>query len=321
MKIIVKLLLLCVGYFPLMGMSEKNHSSEWNQNEIDSVCFYLLPFDYYPLRPFCFKFYKDTLFVYKPLNNYEKQDPDYILCQKIVNQDTVNLIKKYVQLFIIDKTENIILKKVEKPDSLHLAHKRASVLIQAYMNEKITYNEEIVLYQDEEYNLEFLELCNLLFDITIKNYSSEWDQNEIDRVLFYYSFNNDSGLRNAFDFIFYKDTLFAYKYVYNYEKQDFDNVLCQKIVNQDTVNLIKKFVQLFIIDKTENIILKDDEDPWDLYFDHTAVFIRAYINGRITYKKEIVIYKAKEYNPKFLQLCDLFLSIARQNDKVPDGAK
>ena len=104
-----------------------------------------------------------------------------------------------------------------------------------------------------------------------------------------------------------------FKPTYNYEIQDFDyNILCQKIANQDTINFLKEFVQLFIIDKTEDIILKKNEMPESLYCNHTSIFIRAYKNGEITYKEEIVLHIEEEYNPKFLHLSNLFLSIALQ---------
>ena len=72
-------------------------------------------------------------------------------------------------------------------------------------------------------------------------------------------------------------------------------------------------MQLFIIDKTENIILKEVEKPWDLYGNHIIVHILIYTKDRVSsYKEYVVVYQANEYNPKFLQLCDLFLSIAQQ---------
>ena len=169
MKIIVNLsLLLCLGCFPLMGMPEKNYSSEWNQNEIDSVCFYYYPIINGEIDIFDFKFHKDTLFVFKPACYYEKRDYDYnILCQKIINQDTVNFIKEFVQLFITDKKENIILKEVEEPESLYWNH--TSIIIRTYINGGLIYNERIVLYPEEEYNPKFLHLCDLLLSIAKEN--------------------------------------------------------------------------------------------------------------------------------------------------------
>jgi hypothetical protein len=82
------------------------------------------------------------------------------------------------------------------------------------------------------------------------------------------------------------------------------------------VNFIKEFIQLFISDKTEEMILRRVEEPESLYWDHTIVRIQAQIKGKVTYNERVVIYPEEEYHPKFLQLCDLFLNIARTHTKA-----
>ena len=54
-------------------------------------------------------------------------------------------------------------------------------------------------------------------------------------------------------------TLFVYENVYNNEERNFDCILRQNIVNQDTLNFIKEFIQIFITDKTEKNFLQSFE--------------------------------------------------------------
>jgi len=150
------------------------------------------------------------------------------------------------------------------------------------------------------------------------SYSFEWSEN--DSVVFEYSPFNHEEL-NLFDFKMYKDTLFVYKIIFGdfdtlLRASSFERILCQKIIDKDTVDFVKEFICLFIIDKKENIILKDAEPVVDT--DETIVQIQAYTKGVNTYKEEIIMYYEREYNPKFLELCDLFFNIAVQeteNDK------
>jgi len=50
-----------------------------------------------------------------------------------------------------------------------------------------------------------------------------------------------------------------------------------------------------------------------LITDYTHVYIQAQTSGRILYEVSIVMYPEREYHPKFLQLCDLFLDIAKEH--------
>jgi hypothetical protein len=108
----------------------------------------------------------------------------------------------------------------------------------------------------------------------------------------------------------YEDTIFVYKMVIlDREKEDFKDIICQKIFNKDTIDLIKEFIRVFIIEKTEKIILK--EPDYKLYGIYTIVHIDVYIHGEKLYKEQIVMYPQREYNSKFLELCNLFFSILR----------
>jgi hypothetical protein len=108
---------------------------------------------------------------------------------------------------------------------------------------------------------------------------SNWSLSKNDSVLFNYnSFGNDIQLE-PIKLKFYRDTLFVYKMeIYSIEEEIFGYVMCQKIYNQDTINVIKEFIRLFITEK----------------------------------KEKIIMYPEREFNPIFLQLCDLFYSAALQ---------
>jgi hypothetical protein len=140
-----------------------------NQNKINGVFFSFYPFNHYTLKPFGFKFYKDTLFVYEAYFNYE-DEVEYNLYLKIENQNTVNTVKEFVQIFIIDKSEEIILQTVEESESKYANH--TSLIIKEYQNGKITYSEDIVVYPEEEYHPKFLQLCDLFLSIA-KEYSNK----------------------------------------------------------------------------------------------------------------------------------------------------
>jgi len=151
------------------------------------------------------------------------------------------------------------------------------------------------------------------------SYSFEWSEN--DSVVFkYYPFPFMSTIDGdilPFDFKLYRDTLFMCKKIIIYDtlihKSDIDCIPCKEIVNKDTIDWLREFIRLFIVDKTEHIVLKDAEQMW--HMEYTVVVIQAYTKGINTYKEEIIMYPEREYNPKFLQLCDLFFSIARGSAK------
>ena len=117
-----------------------------------------------------------------------------------------------------------------------------------------------------------------------------------------------------------------YKVVINYNpiqnELNKESILSQTIVNQDTISLIKEFVRLFIIEKTEQIVLKyinriirgEDTVVVSSYRDYTTVDISVYSKGLDRYKEIISMNPYREYNPMFLQLCDLLLGIARKNE-------
>ena len=133
------------------------------------------------------------------------------------------------------------------------------------------------------------------------------NKNVIDRVYFSYSPFNHYPLKHL-DFKFNNDTLFVYESHYNYKKEDFDYILCQKIFNPDTVKFIKEFIQLFILGQTENMIIREKESR--LVTDYTHVRIQTQTNGIVLYDENIVMYPEREYHPKFLQLVDIFYGIA-----------
>jgi len=140
---------------------------ELKKIDIDGVYFSYYPMNHYPLMPFKFKFYKDTLYV----NKFDINDDDYTLCQKIINHDTLNFIKEFIRLFITDKTEKIILKAVEEPESLYKDH--TSVIIREYRNREITFDEDIVIYPEEEYHPKFLQLVEMFYGIAVAHSNKE----------------------------------------------------------------------------------------------------------------------------------------------------
>ena len=131
-----------------------------------------------------------------------------------------------------------------------------------------------------------------------------------DSVLFNYNAFGSEIRLDPLKLKFYNDTLFVYKMIiYNIEEDVFDYSICEKIVNKDTINIIDDFIRLFIIEKKENIILKESDS---LYGVHTMVDIHAYKGKELMYKEKIIMYPEREYNPKFLELCSLFHNIALQ---------
>lgn len=138
------------------------------------------------------------------------------------------------------------------------------------------------------------------------------NQYKIDSVLFYYipSSSWDNIRLESPKFKLYEDTLFVYT-LFIYDDEIFVDVLRQKITNNDTVEIVKEFIRLFITEETENIILK--EPDYELYWmNYTEVGIIAYINVIPVYEHQIIMYPEREYNPVFLQMCNLFHNIAYQ---------
>jgi len=200
MEKIVGLFVFLYINLSLQGQPETSYFSNWSQ---DSVFFYYIPFDHKELKleTLDFKLYKDTLFVYKIEDYNEEFDYKPILCRKIINKDTVDIVKEFIRLFIEEKTEKIILKEPDYiPYRLH-----TMVYIYAYYKNRIVYKEQIIMYPEREYNSKYLQLCDLFLCITMEqsklgfsplksqsetSYFLYWNQNKNDSVLFrYYSFD------------------------------------------------------------------------------------------------------------------------------------
>lgn len=113
------------------------------------------------------------------------------------------------------------------------------------------------------------------------------NKNEIDSVIFnYYPFNHDDLVPLYFKL--YKDTLFVFQGLYyedtlNNNKRNVAKILIEKIVNKDTLNLIKDFIKLFILEKTEYIIIENHDQEWEM--DYTVLDIKGYK------RKKLYIFK------------------------------
>jgi hypothetical protein len=115
----------------------------------------------------------------------------------------------------------------------------------------------------------------------------------------------------------YKDTMYISKLLRIFdtlqEKTYIDFRFCKKIGNRDTLKIINDFVCLFIVEKTESIIIKGSAQMMET--DYDIILIQEYNStGQLLFKEDVIMYPEREYNPKFLQLYNLFFNIAKQNE-------